>query len=476
MKSFSGFLFIFLYLFSNLIIFPVNVFALSQDNSSVSPEVSFISKSSITENYKTYPIHPDRMQHLLLRERTHLHSEDNTLTINPYQRKLFLNPFAYHNKRIDYYVKYFQNEARDHFEIWLDRASKYLAITKNIFREYGLPDDLAYLAMIESGFNPKAYSRAKATGMWQFMAGTAKLYNLRIDWWIDERRDPVKSSHAAARHLRDLYEQFDSWPLAIAAYNSGKGRISRATKKYNSNDIWVITRKRYLPRETKNYFPKFIAALRILKRPSLYGFEDIKSTGSFKYDEVSVPFATDLKVIAEASNSDVASIKALNPELRRWFTPPNYPSYQVKIPYGTKETYLANISRIPLDDRIVFLKHKIRRGETLSHISKRYRTSTKAIMYLNNINNPRRVRAGKVLVVPMRGEKIRIRKAVNTKHQTMLAASSDNRVMYTVRKGDNIWDIANSFGIRADLIYRWNGIDQKSFIFPGDELVIYLKK
>ncbi len=476
MKSFSGFLFIFLYLFSNHAIFPVDVSASSQDKFSDYPGLSLISASSITENYKTYPIDPDKTEHLFFRDRSHFNSGAQALTIDPYQKKLFINPFAYHNKRIDYYVKYFQTDARSHFEVWLDRASKYLAITKSIFREYGLPDDLATLAMIESGYNPKAYSRAKATGMWQFMAGTAKLYNLRIDWWIDERRDPIKSSHAAARHLRDLYEQFDSWPLAIAAYNSGKGRISRATKKYNTKDIWEITRKRYLPRETKNYFPKFIAALRILKRPNLYGFENIKPTGSFEYDEVSVPFATDLKVIAEACDSTVESIKTLNPELRRWFTPPNYPSYQVKIPSGKKETYLANISKIPLDDRLVFLKHKVKTGETLSHISKRYRTSTKAIMYLNNIKNPRRVRAGKVLVIPMRGEKIRVRKALNTKHQTMAASSSGNSVTYTVRKGDNIWNIANSFGIRADLIYRWNGINRGSFIFPGDKLVIYLKK
>lgn len=474
MKSISGFFFILLYLLSNCIVFPVNAFAIPQGKSSGSPEPS-ISKSLTQENYKTYPVTPIKTRDLLYREKSHLNIENNTFKDHHYQKKLFLNPFAYHNKRIDYFVRYFQNDARDHFKVWLDRSSKYIVITKNIFREYGLPDDLAYLAIIESGFNPKAYSKAKAAGMWQFIAGTAKLYELRVDWWIDERRDPVKSSHAAARHLRDLYEEFDSWPLAIAAYNSGKGRISRATKKYNTNDIWEITRKRYLPRETRNYFPKFIAALRILKRPSLYGFDDITPSEPFEYDEVPVPFATDLKIIAEASDSTVETIKTLNLELRRWFTPPNYRSYQIKIPYGKREIYLKNISKIPLDDRVVFLKHKVKKGETLSHISRRYRTSTKAIMYLNNIKNPRRVRAGKVLVVPMRGEKPRIRKAAYIKPQTV-TASSDNKVTYTVRKGDNIWNIANSFGIRADLIYRWNGINRGSFIFPGDELVIYLKK
>jgi membrane-bound lytic murein transglycosylase D len=474
LKSFPVFFSILLYIVGYAVIFPVDVLALPRITSKGPRDLSHSPVSLTRENYKTYPLSPMKEADIFQRERGHGIYEGDTFEVNPHQKRLFLNPFAYHNKRIDYFVKYFQNDARDHFKVWIDRSHTYIPSIKNIFREYGLPDDLAYLAIIESGFNPKAYSKAKAAGMWQFMAGTAKLYQLRVDWWIDERRDPVKASHAAARHLRDLYEDFDSWPLAITAYNAGKGRVSRAISKYETDDIWEITKRGYLPRETRDYFPKFIAALRILKRPNLYGFAGIIPVEPLDYDEVSVPFATDLKIIAEASDTSVETLKMLNPELRRWFTPPNYSTYRVKIPSGKRETYLNNIARIPLDDRITFLKHTLKKGETLSHISRRYRTSTNAIMYLNDIRNPRRIRAGSVLVIPVRGQKPHIRKAAFTKHQTVIASAK--KVTYTVRKGDNIWNIANSFGIRPDFIYRWNGINPGSFIFPGDELVIYVNE
>ncbi|MFQ5901499.1 MAG: transglycosylase SLT domain-containing protein [Thermodesulfobacteriota bacterium] len=318
----------------------------------------------------------------------------------------FLDPFMFENKGIDSFIEYFRGRGRPHFEVWLSRSNKYISMAKEIFSGYGLPEDLAYLAMIESGFNPRAYSRAKAAGIWQFIKGTARIYDLRVDWWIDERRDPEQSTHAAARYLKDLYEEFDSWPLAIVAYNAGGGRIRRTVARYKEDaDIWKILNSRRLKKESRDYFPKFLAALRIVKRPEQYGFEDARSLQLFEYDKVKVPYATDIKVIADASGVTISTIKELNPGLKRWFTPPDYPDYQLKIPYGARETYLKNIAEIPSNERITFHRHRVKKNETLSHISRRYRTSIKAIMYLNGIKNPRRLRAGSKITIPVRGKK-----------------------------------------------------------------------
>lgn len=311
------------------------------------------------------------------------------------------------NKSVQSYIKYFQTRGRKHFERWLDRSQDYMALLRGILRENGLPEDLSYIAFIESGLNPRAKSRAKAVGMWQFIKGTARLYGLRVDWWIDERMDPEKATYAAAKYFKNLYDQFGSWYLAAAGYNAGEGRVRRVVRKHKTEDFWVLaSRKRSFARETKNYVPKYLAAMLIAKDPASYGFDAQEDGEGIAYDKVKVSQATDLRVIADASETSLAEIKRLNPELLRWFTPPNYPDYEIKIPSGKTEVFEENMSKVPPSERVSFLAHKIRRGDTLSRIARRYGTSVKPILYINNMSarDKRRLRPGTYIMIPVRAK------------------------------------------------------------------------
>lgn len=306
------------------------------------------------------------------------------------------------NKNVESFIRYFQTSGRKYFEKWLGRSKDYMGMLQAILRENGLPEDLSYIALIESGLNPTVRSRANAVGMWQFIKGTATRYGLRVDWWIDERMDPEKATYAAAKYFKNLYGMFDSWYLAAASYNAGEGRVGRAIKKHGTEDFWELaSRKKSLHRETRDYVPKYLAALTIAKDPESYGFETVDFGDGLKYDKVSVPQATDLRVIAEAAGTTVEEIRRLNPELLRWFTPPNYPGYKVKVPAGTAEMYAENMSKVPAAKRIAFHQHKVKRGDTLSKIAKRYGTGVKQIQYLNN-HKGSRLKPGTMLMVPVR--------------------------------------------------------------------------
>ena len=243
------------------------------------------------------------------------------------------------NEKVEIYIHYFTNRIRDKFSTWLGRSEMYLPMMKKTFREKGLPEDLTYLVLIESGFNNRAYSRAKATGQWQFMKGTGKRYGLRIDRWIDERRDPEKATEAAAEYLGDLYGLFNDWHLAAAGYNAGEGKIGRAIKKYKTVDFWQLSqpKNKYLRRETKDYVPKLIAAAMIAKEPAKYGFDDIEYDPSIAYEKVTISRIMDLREVASAAECSLEDIQILNPALKTKFTPPNYPDFELNVPMGKKE-------------------------------------------------------------------------------------------------------------------------------------------
>jgi membrane-bound lytic murein transglycosylase D len=378
------------------------------------------------------------------------------------------------NGKVEQFVKYYQTRGRKVFNRWLARSKRYIPLMKELLREKGLPEDLVYLALIESGYNPRAYSRRQAMGLWQFRYHTGKRYGLKVDWWIDERRDPVKSTIAAARYLKDLYDRFECWYLAAAGYNAGEGKIQRAIKRYKTEDFWELTKYPYLKRETKNFIPKIIAAALIAKNPEEYGFSNISYEEPIRFETVKVPDATDLRVIARASESTYEELKRLNPELRRWCTPPNYPDYELKLPYGKKEIFLRNFSKIPPSKRVTFRRHVVRSGETLSHIALRYRTDIRAIMRMNRIRNLHSIRAGRSLIIPVRGsDKFERGKMAERLHQGRDLFDYKGRAfIYTVREGDTLWDISRSAGIDVESLCRWNGIQNASRIYPGDRLKI----
>jgi membrane-bound lytic murein transglycosylase D len=333
---------------------------------------------------------------------------------------------------------------------------------KEIIRQYDLPEDLVYLSLVESGYNPQAYSWARAMGLWQFIASTGRLYGLQRDWWIDERKDPIKSTHAACKFLKDLYEKFGSWELAMAAYNGGPGRVSRTIDKQGTIDFW----KMRLRRQTMDYVPLIMAANIIAKNPEKYGFEVDEFEPEVVWDEVTIDRCLDLKDVARLLNSSLEEIKELNPELLRNYTPPNVKKYVLKIPKGQTQQFWASYESMPSPKETSWVKHTIGRGETISTIASRYGVSQYAILEANNLRSSRIV-AGKALIVPVpldRGYSSGV-----AKKKTEYTASNS---IYEVRSGDTMWDIARAFGTSVSALRTANSIGRGSRIYVGQKLRI----
>jgi len=278
-------------------------------------------------------------------------------------------PVTY-NGKVEEWVHYFQGRGRKYYHKWLQRYTRYAPVMREILREHKLPEDTVYLAMIESGFSTFALSTSAAGGIWQFIPATAKRYGLKIDYWRDERRDPIKSTRAAAMYLRDLYQYFGSWWLAWAGYNSGEGKIFKALRKYDTEDFWELSNYRFLKAETKNYVPKLIAAAIMARDPARYGFDDVEYFGRMEFDVAEIPSPADLRVVAKAALTDLEVIETLNPELRRGCTPPDQPTYMIRIPKGSKEMFVAVFNAVPVEDRMKVEEYLAKRGDTVSKVAK----------------------------------------------------------------------------------------------------------
>jgi len=259
--------------------------------------------------------------------------DDISTLLEPEQFQDFDIPIVF-NDAVKYYIHWFSTEKRKVFANWLKRSRHYVPIIREILKDQGMPEDLVYLAMIESGFNPKAYSHAKASGPWQFIYATGGRYGLKVNYWIDERRDPEKSTVAAAKYLRDLFNQFGCWYLAAAGYNAGEKRVERAIEKHNTNDFWELSNYNALPRETRAYIPQLIAAAVIAKDPEKYGFGSITYDAPVRVELVRVPRGTPLSIIAKSASMDLADLRSINPEILKGITPPNMDDYKIKLPQG----------------------------------------------------------------------------------------------------------------------------------------------
>jgi membrane-bound lytic murein transglycosylase D len=342
---------------------------------------------------------------------------------------------------------------------------------KNLLRENGLPEDLVYMSLIESGFNPYAYSRRKASGPWQFIYLTGKRYGLKTNWWVDERRDPEKSTVAATKYLKDLYDMFECWYLAAAGYNAGAGKILNAMKRYRTEDFWELTKYRYLKRETKDYVPQMIAAALIAKDPEKYGFGGIEYQEPLQYEKVEVPAVTDLRLIAKACEISLEELKDLNPELLRWCTPPDSPRYEIKIPVGKREFFLQNFEAIPSQDRFQFKTHTVKKGDTLSVIARLYRVDVEPILEINRLKRTSLLSVGMNLLIPIptdgKSASIALRR-LEDKNQS----SGVYEITYTIKRGDTLWSIANGMGVNIGALSRWNNLDPEKKLTPGDKLKI----
>ena len=307
------------------------------------------------------------------------------------------------DQTVQSHIHFFNTSIRNRFEQWLLRFSRYRPLVENIFAEFDLPSDLVNLSLVESGFNPYAYSRAKATGPWQFMKGTGLIYGLRIDHYVDERRDPIKSTVAAARYLRDLYDLFGTWPLAMAAYNAGEGKVMRALHKAQAESFSEISQTKLIKRETQQYVPRIMAATIIAKNPDQYGFKQDPAP-LHEFEEVVVTRSLHFRAISNVTGIPYNELRLLNPELRRDATPPSDAAYHLKVPVGMSAKVLELIERVPtykfpplpaIQDRQVRQAkagsahlYRVRGGDTLEKISRRFRISIKTLKSHNNLSGP----------------------------------------------------------------------------------------
>lgn len=314
------------------------------------------------------------------------------------------------NQQVQYFLDRFTRERRQVIDKWFGRAGRYLAMIRDTLRDHGLPEDLAFVAMIESGFNPVAVSRAGAKGLWQFMAGTARRYGLRVDQWVDERLDPEKSTLAAAAYLRDLYAQFGSWSLAQAAYNAGEMTVTRAIRSVGSQDFWALARSNSLKRETKDFVPQIHAATVIGQDPSRYGF-DVGGHTAADVEFVSIPAATHLAALAKAARVSTDALRSLNPVLVKGVTPPGGP-YRLRVPAGTSADIESTLAP----------------GKPLGLA----------------LGKP----LGAAVRSPARGD------------------------THLVRPGDTVSGIATRYGSAVGDVLRWNDLEAGDLIHPGDRLVV----
>jgi membrane-bound lytic murein transglycosylase D len=365
------------------------------------------------------------------------------------------------NERVLTFLDYWKGRGRVQVEQALERSGRYLPLFKKIFAEEGVPQDLIYMAHVESLFKPNAYSRARARGIWQFVSSTARLYDLKVGWWLDERLDYYKATRAAARHLRDLHEEFGDWYLALAAYNGGPGRVSRVIRRYGKMDYWTMAKRRLLPRETRNFVPSILAAIIIYRHPERYGF-DVRPAPELKFETVSLEYQVDLGVVADSIGVRLTEMTNLNPELQRGVTPFELEDYRLKIPPGTGDALLQALAELPPEKRLRLKHHRVRKGETLSHIASRYGISIRAIAEVNRIRNVNRLSIGQDLIIPLSDWK------------AMTAAGARQRLdaegQHTVRRGESLYKISRFYGVTVNELFRWNNLRPGEHIHPGQKI------
>lgn len=357
------------------------------------------------------------------------------------------------NARVASSIHFFQTRGRQTWEAWHRRSGRYRDLIVPILRQSGLPEDLFYLSMIESGFNPRAYSRAHAAGLWQFVRSTGRLEGLRIDNWVDERRDPVKSTRAAVRHLSGLYREFGDWRLATAAYNSGRGRVRRAIEKAGTDDFWRLD----LPRETRNYVPLLMAATVIAKDPERFGFETLTLDDPITWDQVKLTELIDLKTAARLLGMEgVGYLRVLNPELRKLFTPHRpKEGYLFNVPAGQGTSFLTAFERMPKSERSGIYEYRVSRGDNLWTIARAFGVSTGDLSGANGLANASLIRPGQVIVIPISGGRV----------------APPGSGTHTVRRGESLWTISRRYHVPLRDLRGWNGLTGDT-IRPGQKLKV----
>jgi membrane-bound lytic murein transglycosylase D len=347
------------------------------------------------------------------------------------------------------YINYFSNRGRGTIEHALARSGRYEDMIRRTLKEEGVPQDLIYLAQAESGFHPLAVSRAGARGMWQFMGSRAKGYGLERSWWLDDRQDPEKATRAAAHHLRDLYNEFGDWYLAMAAYNSGPGTVQSAVKRTGYADFWELYRRNVLPKETRNYVPIIVAVTIMAKNPDQYGLSSVVKDKPIPYDAVKISYPIDLRLVAECVDASAADLQELNPSLLRLTTPKDQ-QFELHLPAGSVDRFQTAVASIPVDKRVWWRYHKVLPGETLASIARTYHTAPKSIALANSLDEDE-LSSDSRLIIPIAPGK-----------QSDTSTYSRAITRYKIRKGDTVESVAENFGVSAKMIRSWNRLKGES--------------
>jgi membrane-bound lytic murein transglycosylase D len=360
------------------------------------------------------------------------------------------------NDQVLAYLNYFKTARGSAIvETGLHRAGRYRDMVRRVLKEEGVPQDLIYLAQAESAFQPQAVSKAGARGMWQFMSFAGHKYGLQKTWWVDERQDPEKATHAAARDLRELYNQFGDWYLAMAAYNSGAGTVQHAVERTGYADFWELYHRNVLPKETQNYVPIILALTLISKDPARYGIS-VDPEPPIKADTVKPGQAIDLRLVAETIDTDLESLRSLNPQLLRLVTPPD-PEFVLRLPEGTAERFFADIAAIPPEKWVSWRRHKVEGGETLYSIAKQYHVRPGEVADANDLSTGAPLEVGQKLIIPAAARS---------------EAATGKIIRYRVRRTDTIGTIADEFDVTAAELRKWNHL-RSDHVARGMRLRIY---
>ncbi len=400
-------------------------------------------------------------------------------------------PVVY-NDAVKKWIDYFLGRGKDYFETYSARGGRYAPLLGKTLEDNGLPRDLIYLAMAESGFQTKAKSYARAVGLWQFIPSTGRNYGLKIDWYIDERRDPIKSTVAASKYLKKLYEEFGDWEIAASAYNAGEAKLNRAMARYKTDNFWNLRKKRYLRSETRNYVPKIMALAILGKNLNSFGFKNIEFHGPIDFAEIDVSAKTDLVVLAQEMKIDVEDIYSLNPELLRWYIPHYVEKYRLKVPVGAEVVYgecCANKNFVAS----AFQKYRSKSATTIAQVAKKFRIQPSVLEDLNSVPASTRIAKNQEVILPFReGQNIKeamyadlyerprrhVRAQQTYKRQIKLAKASGQKITnpqeyYTVQKGDTLWTVSKKTGTPLNVLINSNlGVVEGRMIRQGDKIAV----